>query len=328
MGPFCRCGCNSSSQLLKTNCVWDGIVVRTSSFGSKLKDYWYVLKEESLAWYKDESEKDMKHMISCEGLKVKDTKGSTKTAKNSFIIFDPEGKQLYKDSLELELTANSQDEKETWQAALLRADILPVSGDDDSKVERGLDQMTVDPMLTQQIMTIRNLVDSYMDIVRKKLRDSLPKICMHLVVDRVVEFGKEDLLGSLYSSVGDVESLLEESETARQQREDMIAMYDASKIALKIITDVTMHTKTEALPPPVTNSIVVDRTPAARRTPSVSSNPSSPVRSTTTSNRPPPPSSNTRPPPPSARPKPKAPAKVPQRPAVPGRPSVPTRPTR
>ena len=318
----------------KIKCGWLQVMGKKTFGGTQLKDYWFVLTEDSISWYKDETEKDVKQLFDTEGLKVKDVKGGTKTQKSSFCLFEMSGKPMYEKVAELEITATSIEDKESWQAALLRANVIPVSADDsDTRASKDLDDMNSDPLLADQIMIIRNLVDSYMDIVRKKLQDTLPKICMHLIVDRVVEFSKEDLLGALYASAGDVQSLLEESATARQQREEMIQMYDASKIALRIITDVTMSTKSEPLPPPVENSIVVDA-PAPRRTAA----PASPMRApapsaASTTSRPLPPgrgavstSTTSRPPPPAARPKTKPAA--PSRPAVPGRPSVPSRPTR
>ena len=66
-------------------------------------------------------------------------------------------------------------------------------------------------------------VDSYMTIVRKKLKDMIPKICMHMMVNKSVEFGKEDLLGTIYRDCPDADSLLEESENTKKQREELEA---------------------------------------------------------------------------------------------------------
>lgn len=47
------------------------------------------------------------------------------------------------------------------------------------------DNISMDPQLERQVETIRNLVDSYMSIVHKGIRDLMPKTIMHLVINNV-----------------------------------------------------------------------------------------------------------------------------------------------
>lgn len=44
---------------------------------------------------------------------------------------------------------------------------------------------SLDPALERQVETIRNLVDSYMRIVTKTIRDMVPKAVMNLIVNKV-----------------------------------------------------------------------------------------------------------------------------------------------
>lgn len=44
---------------------------------------------------------------------------------------------------------------------------------------------SMDPQLERQVETIRNLVDSYMAIVNKTVRDLMPKTIMHLMIINV-----------------------------------------------------------------------------------------------------------------------------------------------
>lgn len=46
----------------------------------------------------------------------------------------------------------------------------------------------MDPQLERQVETIRNLVDSYMRIVTKTIRDLVPKTMMHLLINDVSFF--------------------------------------------------------------------------------------------------------------------------------------------
>lgn len=43
----------------------------------------------------------------------------------------------------------------------------------------------MDPQLERQVETIRNLVDSYMSIINKCIRDLIPKTIMHLMINNV-----------------------------------------------------------------------------------------------------------------------------------------------
>lgn len=42
-----------------------------------------------------------------------------------------------------------------------------------------------DPQLERQVETIRNLVDSYMTIIYKTVKDLMPKTIMHLMINSV-----------------------------------------------------------------------------------------------------------------------------------------------
>ena len=44
---------------------------------------------------------------------------------------------------------------------------------------------SMDPQLERQVETIRNLVDSYVAIINKSLRDLMPKTIMHLMINNV-----------------------------------------------------------------------------------------------------------------------------------------------
>lgn len=56
------------------------------------KEFWFVLTTESLAWYKDEEEKDKKFMLPLDNLKVKDIESGLFSKKFSFAVFNTEGR--------------------------------------------------------------------------------------------------------------------------------------------------------------------------------------------------------------------------------------------
>ena len=51
-----------------------------------------------------------------------------------------------------------------------------------------------DPQLERQVETIRNLVDSYMLIVMKTLKDMTPKMIMAMLINDTKQFISEELL--------------------------------------------------------------------------------------------------------------------------------------
>lgn len=147
----------------------------------------------------------------------------------------------------------------------------------DSGEEHSTDGLmhSMDPQLERQVETIRNLVDSYMAIVNKTVRDLMPKTIMHLMINNVSpkrpffcspqlltalfllrqtkDFINAELLAQLYSC-GDQNTLMEESQEQAQHRDEMLRMYFALKEALSIIGDISTTTVTTAMPPPVDDS--------------------------------------------------------------------------
>ncbi|KAJ6633912.1 hypothetical protein lerEdw1_014257 [Lerista edwardsae] len=133
--------------------------------------------------------------------------------------------------------------------------------------ENGSDSLmhSMDPQLERQVETIRNLVDSYMAIVNKTVRDLMPKTIMHLMINNTKEFIHSELLANLYSC-GDQNTLMEESAEQAQRRDEMLRMYHALKEALHIIGDINTTTISTPLPPPVDDSwLQVQNIPSGRR---------------------------------------------------------------
>ncbi|NXU68989.1 DYN1 protein, partial [Horornis vulcanius] len=112
---------------------------------------------------------------------------------------------------------------------------------------------SMDPQLERQVETIRNLVDSYMAIVNKTIRDLMPKTIMHLMINNTKDFIHSELLANLYSC-GDQNTLMEESAEQAQRRDEMLRMYHALKEALNIIGDINTSTISTPMPPPVDDS--------------------------------------------------------------------------
>ncbi|XP_041958224.1 dynamin-1 [Alosa sapidissima] len=303
------------------------------------KEYWFVLTAENMSWYKDDEEKEKKYMLTVDNLKLRDIEKGFMSSKHIFALFNTEHRNVYKDYRQLELACESQDEVDSWKAAFLRAGVYPervVDKEKSESIDEGSSDgfmHSIDPQLERQVETIRSLVDSYMAIVNRTIRDLIPKTIMHLMINNTKEFIHAELLAQLYSC-GDQNSLMEESQEQAQHRDEMLRMYHALREALNIIGDISTTTITTAMPPPVDTSwLQVQGGPSGRRSPMSSPTPQrrappGPPRPSGRSAPPTPPATGVPPVPsrPGASPDPTAPPQVPHRsnrvpPGVPSRPS-------
>uniref|UniRef100_A0A3B3TN04 Interferon-induced GTP-binding protein Mx n=1 Tax=Poecilia latipinna TaxID=48699 RepID=A0A3B3TN04_9TELE len=226
------------------------------------KEYWFVLTAESLSWFKDDEEKEKKYMLPLDNLKVRDVEKSFMSSKHIFSIFNTESRNVYKDNRTLELACDSQDDVDSWKSSLLRAGVYP---DKTTTTTTTTDNFSMDPQLERKVETIRNLVDSYMAIVNKCIRDLIPKTIMHLMINNVKDFINAELLACLYSA-GDQNALMDESQEQAQRRDEVLRTHQALKEALAIIGDISTSTITTPMPPPVDSSWVGGST-GGRRSP-------------------------------------------------------------
>ncbi|XP_045513978.1 dynamin isoform X5 [Pieris brassicae] len=236
------------------------------------RDYWFVLTSESISWFKDEEEREKKYMLPLDGLKLRDLEQGFMSRRHMFALFNPEGRNVYKDYKQLELSCETQDDVDSWKASFLRAGVYPektseaANGDEfilpyPGRKENNSDSSgtsSMDPQLERQVETIRNLVDSYMRIVTKTTRDLVPKTIMMMIINNAKDFINGELLAHLYAS-GDQSQMMEESPEEALKREEMLRMYHACKEALRIIGDVSMATVSTPVPPPVKNDWLESR---------------------------------------------------------------------
>ncbi|XP_030626948.1 dynamin 3a [Chanos chanos] len=230
------------------------------------REYWFLLTADSLSWFKDDEEKEKKYMLPLDNLKVRDVEKSFMSSKHAFAIFNTEQRNVYKDYRHLELACDTQEEVDSWKASLLRAGVYPEKTTTDGEGTSQSDNFSMDPQLERQVETIRNLVDSYMSIVYKSVRDLMPKTIMHLLINEVKEFIHSELLAQLYST-GDQMALMDESPEQAQRREEVLRTHAALKQALAIISDISTTTTSTSLPPPVDSSWLLPASAAARRAP-------------------------------------------------------------
>ncbi|KAM9435035.1 dynamin 3a isoform 2-T2 [Clarias gariepinus] len=230
------------------------------------REYWFLLTADSLSWFKDDEEKEKKYMLPLDNLRVRYVEKTFMSSKHAFSIFNTEQRNIYKDYRHLELACDTQEEAESWKASLLRAGVYPekTRADGDSSVVD--ENLSMDPQLERQVETIRNLVDSYMSIVYKTIRDLIPKTIMHLMINNLKEFIHSDLLAQLYSA-GDHGTLMSESPEQVAHREHVLRTHSALKEALSILSEISTSTLSTLLSAPVEgsrikSSIIKHRSPS------------------------------------------------------------------
>uniref|UniRef100_UPI0037E76C76 dynamin 3a isoform X1 n=1 Tax=Semicossyphus pulcher TaxID=241346 RepID=UPI0037E76C76 len=216
------------------------------------KEYWFILTAESLSWFKDEEEKEKKYMLPLDNLKLRDVEKGFMSSKFLFALFNTELRNVYKDYRSLDLACSSQEELDGWKASLLQAGVYPERVPVDEQ-ENGAPENFTDPQLERQVETIRSLVDSYMSIIYKTVKDLMPKTIMHLMVNNVKEFISSELLAQLYA-LGEGAALMDESPEQQQHREEVLCKHTALKEALSVIGQISTSTCTTPLPPPVDSS--------------------------------------------------------------------------
>lgn len=89
------------------------------------KDLWFVLTTESLAWFKDDDEREKRYMLSLDNLKLRDLESGLFSKRHSFALFNQDGKNVYKEYKQLELSCESLEEVDNWKASFLRAGVYP-----------------------------------------------------------------------------------------------------------------------------------------------------------------------------------------------------------
>uniref|UniRef100_A0A3Q0R756 Dynamin n=1 Tax=Amphilophus citrinellus TaxID=61819 RepID=A0A3Q0R756_AMPCI len=224
------------------------------------KEYWFVLTAETLSWYKDDEEKEKKYMLPVDNLKLKDIEKSFMSSKHIFALFNTEHRNVYKDYRQLELASESQEEVDGWKASFLRAGVYPERNVVEVEESSGDGQIhSLDPQLERQVEIVRNLVDSYLAIIHRTVRDLIPKTVMHLMVNNVWH-------AQAYIQVHTGSDVVSHMISSAQHRDEMLRMYHALREGLSIIGDISTSTITTAMPPPVDDSwLQVTGMPSGRR---------------------------------------------------------------
>ena len=81
-----------------------------------------------------------------------------------------------------------------------------------------------------------------MKIIKKTIKDRVPKMVMLTIVNNMRDYCKTELLAAIYSSGLDHKQLMEESSGEEERRESMFRMHSGIKDALQIISDINVNT--------------------------------------------------------------------------------------
>lgn len=248
---------NSSRQKVVNQVIRKGVMQLKEAqlMYNNTKEYYFVLTNSDLSWFKDDELKDKRFMLSLEDLMIRDLRGGFMSGKrHSFALFNVHNKNVYREYKQLELSCDTKEDLENWKSAFLRAGVhcekvTPV-GEESLDVE----EEPQDPHLEREVETIRFLVESYMHIVSKTFRDLVPKFVTHIVINSVKSFVMDDtlfiLLTDLYKG-GDESTLMEMSAEEEHRKESVLKLYNSIRVALGKINEINMQTKYSEAPPPV-----------------------------------------------------------------------------
>ena len=100
----------------------------------------------------------------------------------------------------------------------------------------------------------------------KNLKDAVPKMVMHMMLNSTRDFIAEELVAILYSECNGAE-LMKESTEEIERKTEMIKIYTSLKEAVKIVTDININTTGTSAPPPVDNSWIQNDTATVRAPP-------------------------------------------------------------
>ena len=64
-------------------------------------------------------------MLPLDQLKLRDMEAGFMSRRHMFAIYNPEGRNVYKDWKSLELSCETQDDVDSWKASFLRAGVYP-----------------------------------------------------------------------------------------------------------------------------------------------------------------------------------------------------------
>uniref|UniRef100_A0A3P9IX69 GED domain-containing protein n=1 Tax=Oryzias latipes TaxID=8090 RepID=A0A3P9IX69_ORYLA len=125
--------------------------------------------------------------------------------------------------------------------------------------------MFVNPQLERQVETLFSLVDSYMNIIYKTIKDLMPKTIMHLLINSVKEFIRSELLVQLCAQ-GDCAVLMDKSPEQSQRWQEVQPKQAALQEALRIIAEIDTFMRA---PPPSTSTWLLGQSflPCSARTP-------------------------------------------------------------
>lgn len=76
-------------------------------------EYWFVLASKTLSWYENKDENDRIFTIPLDGLKIRDEQ-------ETIVLFNPDGRNVYQDLTQMELSCKNPDEIRSWRDSFSR----------------------------------------------------------------------------------------------------------------------------------------------------------------------------------------------------------------
>lgn len=168
--------------------------------------------------------------------------------KNSFTLFHPSGKTLFKQRVQdqngtnfcqelnqVKFCCESQEEVDTWIEMFSRIGIRSES--------TAMKKVTSVSNMDQEVETIKRATESYVGIISRKVKDQIPKTITSSLIKEIEIFIKNDLTERLlYALHTQGETLMEPGSEETARRREVLRTHNSVKKALKIIGEVDQST--------------------------------------------------------------------------------------
>ena len=97
---------------------------------------------------------------------------------------------------------------------------------------------SVPTFISSQAQVIEHLLDSYYDIVRIKVQDSIPKAITLKLVNEVKKTLHSELVSQMYGNEEQINKLMAESEGAQEKRDKLVEVLALMEEAMSAVNEV------------------------------------------------------------------------------------------
>jgi len=95
-------------------------------------------------------------MLPLDGLKLRDLEQGFMSRRHLFALFNPEGRNVYKDYKQLELSCETQDDVDSWKASFLRAGVYPEKSTEQANGEGEVSRLLIGTRFDNNVHVLKD----------------------------------------------------------------------------------------------------------------------------------------------------------------------------